>query len=232
MPFYTSTWGPVYYELSGPAAAPVVLFTHGVAMDHQTFASQQPALTSHYRVVTWDMPGHGQSFPLTEPLRYDMVADCLLGILDEIGSQCAVLVGLSLGGHIGQFIAYHHPERVMACVDIGSTALHMGFNKVNRSLLKVYLDLSAFIPSTWFYALFARDKARHSDTRCYLQASAARMGKHRYCTYPGQCSRRAAEVFQPHLNNPCSSPTVNTNNFCWCGIYVVGSRVYPEVAMR
>jgi len=54
----------IYYEVHGPVDGPAVLCTHGVAMDHRTFDQQVSALADRYRVIVWDMPGHGRSDPI------------------------------------------------------------------------------------------------------------------------------------------------------------------------
>jgi pimeloyl-ACP methyl ester carboxylesterase len=174
---YESNWGPVYYSASGPPDGPVVVCTHGVSMDGRSFAAQEAALAERYRVVVWDLPGHGQSFALTNGFTYDMAAKCLIGILDQMGVDAAVLVGLSLGGHINQYVAHHYPERALALVDIGSTDLHLGFSRRLAPLFKLYLGFSRLLPARLFYYWLAHDRAKQPQTRQYLQESAARMGK-------------------------------------------------------
>jgi len=174
---YESSWGPVYYDVSGPPDGLVVVYTHGVSMDGRSFAAQEAALAERYRVVVWDMPGHGQSFALTNGFAYDMAAECLIGILDQMGVDSAVLVGLSLGGHINQYVAHHYPERVIALVDIGSTDLHLGFSHWLAPLFKLYLGFSRLLPARLFYYWLAHDRAKQPQTRQYLQESAARAGK-------------------------------------------------------
>lgn len=174
---YESRWGPVYYEVTGPPEGLVMVFTHGISMDSRSFAAQEAALAKQYRLVVWDMPGHGRSFSLTSGFTYDMVAECLIGILDEIGVETAVLVGLSLGGHINQYVAHHYPERVAALVDIGSTDLHLGFSRWLVPLFRLYFGFSRLLPANLFYSWLARDRAKQPATRQYLRNSAARTGK-------------------------------------------------------
>ena len=81
----TTDTGSVYYKVSGPRQAPAVLFSHGVAMDHRTFAEQVNALQDRYRVIVWDMPYHGRSSSLDKNLRFSTTAaDLLFAILDEL----------------------------------------------------------------------------------------------------------------------------------------------------
>ncbi len=65
---YKSKFGDIYYEITGPEGKPVVLLCHGIGMDHRTFEGQVTALQGEYRVIVWDMPGHGRSTMSYMPL--------------------------------------------------------------------------------------------------------------------------------------------------------------------
>ncbi len=59
--FYKRKYGNVYYDLSGPEDATVVIFLHGVGMDHRTFEKQKEGLHDQYRTLLIDLPGqHSQ----------------------------------------------------------------------------------------------------------------------------------------------------------------------------
>jgi pimeloyl-ACP methyl ester carboxylesterase len=80
------------------------------------WAGQLDALTPPYRVITWDMRGHGLSDSPADPAAYSeeaTVAD-MAAILDACGVERAAIGGLSLGGYMS--LAFHavHPERVGA----------------------------------------------------------------------------------------------------------------------
>ncbi len=91
---FESDWGPIHYDVAGPEGAPVVVFTHGIVLDRSTFDAQVAGLRDTYRLVVWDMPGHGRSFPLPGgDFRFSVASACLIGLLDEIGAERAVLVG-------------------------------------------------------------------------------------------------------------------------------------------
>jgi 3-oxoadipate enol-lactonase len=175
--FYESPWGPVYYQISGPEDAPVAAFTHGVTMDHRSFDSQVEALKDRYRALVWDLPGHGRSFPLKDKFTYKLSAECLLGLLDEIGVKRAVLVGVSLGGQINQHAAYLQPERVAALVEVGSMAIHKPFGRLGNILGKLYVASSRLIPEKQVYSWIALSRAIKPETRSYVEKQAAEMGK-------------------------------------------------------
>lgn len=116
----------MHYWLSGPADGRVVVLTHGASMDHRMFDAQLHLLTdAGYRVLTWDIRGHGRSQPLGEiPIDVSDMVDDLLAILGELGIDGPICVGgQSLGGYVAQEMTYREPGRVAAMVIIGSTCI-------------------------------------------------------------------------------------------------------------
>lgn len=111
---------PLHYWLSGPDDAPLLVFTPGIVMDHQIFATQVELFSNSYRVLSWDVRGHGLSRPLGDDFSVQLAAADLLAILDKIRADKAILIGHSMGGFISQELYFHHPQRVRALVVIGS----------------------------------------------------------------------------------------------------------------
>ena len=100
---------------------PAVVFSHGFLMDHSMFDRQVAALSPDYRVITWDERGHGGT-AATGPFSYWDSAKDVLGLLDHLGLDSAVLAGMSQGGFLSLRAALHAPERVRALVLIDSQA--------------------------------------------------------------------------------------------------------------
>lgn len=109
--------GILHYWIGGPSDAPLVAFTHGATVDHHEWDGTLPLVAREYRVLAWDMRGHG----LSRPAAFSMAAavDDLLAILDTLRVDQAILVGHSLGGNLGQEVAFYHPNRVkgLFCLD-------------------------------------------------------------------------------------------------------------------
>ncbi len=104
----------IYYELHG--SGPVVLLSHGYSATSQMWRPTLPALAERYRVVTWDMRGHGRSSYPDDQAAYSeeaTVAD-MAALLDEVGAERAVIAGLSLGGFMSLAFNLVHSERVAA----------------------------------------------------------------------------------------------------------------------
>ena len=112
----------IRYWLDGESNSPVVVLTHGATLDHMSFKSQIPVLLKNgYRVLTWDMRGHGASVPMGRKATLQVHREDLLAIMDHAGVAKATLVGHSLGGFVSQLFTYQHPERVEALAVLGCT---------------------------------------------------------------------------------------------------------------
>ena len=92
---------------------PVVL-VHGLSGSHDLWEHQVPALAERYQVITIDVRGHGESDNPSGPWDVPTLAGDLVALLDHLGLERAVLVGLSMGGGISQTTAILYPERVRA----------------------------------------------------------------------------------------------------------------------
>jgi len=102
----------VYHEVSGPAGAPVVLLSNSLGSSLAMWDPQAAILAERYRVVRYDLRGHGRSpvpaGPYTMP---DLAADAL-ALLDRLDVERAHLVGLSVGGMTSLRLAAAAPDRV------------------------------------------------------------------------------------------------------------------------
>ena len=108
------------YDLTGPATAPVVVLIHGLGLTRQTWADHTPALSSHFRVLTYDLCGHGESALPVETPSLTVLSDQLRCLMDHLHIARAALIGFSLGGMINRRFAVDHPDRVSALVILNS----------------------------------------------------------------------------------------------------------------
>ncbi|GAA4168763.1 alpha/beta fold hydrolase [Gryllotalpicola koreensis] len=79
-------------------------------------------LQNDFRVVAWDLPGHGLSPAARESFTVGELADGVVAVLDALGEERCYYAGDSLGGAAGIELARRHPSRVIALVDICSAA--------------------------------------------------------------------------------------------------------------
>lgn len=109
----------IEYELIDVAAPwlparETVVFNHGVGASLDIWAEWLPALVDRYRVLRFDMRGHGRSTWREGAARLTMEAltDDLFAVMDAAGVSRAHLVGESIGGTIALSAALRSPDRV------------------------------------------------------------------------------------------------------------------------
>ncbi|HWB49386.1 MAG TPA: alpha/beta fold hydrolase [Stellaceae bacterium] len=104
----------IHYESHG--SGPAVLLSHGYGATSRMWDGQVAAFAGRYRVIAWDMRGHGKSGDPADPALYSqaLTVGDMAAVLDACGVERAVIGGLSLGGVMS--LAFHivHPDRVRA----------------------------------------------------------------------------------------------------------------------
>ncbi len=105
--------GTAWCEHGNPGAHPIVL-VHGLGLTLGTWDDHIAALSADYRVIRYDLAGHGASaVPARKPdLR--LYAEQIVELLDHLAIARAAVVGFSLGGMINRRLVMDAPERVVA----------------------------------------------------------------------------------------------------------------------
>ncbi len=102
-------------DLTPPWAPAVgtIVFQHGLGANQHIWAEWLPCLIGRYRILRFDMRGHGRSS--AEPgaaLDMEVLTDDLFAVMDAAGVERVHLVGESIGGTIVLSAALRHPDRV------------------------------------------------------------------------------------------------------------------------
>jgi pimeloyl-ACP methyl ester carboxylesterase len=124
------------YTVTGEGPRTVV-FTHGLAASGAIWAAQVPAPAGRYRVITWDLRGHGRSAPDPGPCTLSDLAGDLRAVLDASDTERAVIVGHSAGGVVAMQFALDHPARAAGLVLVGTAS------ECNARARQFYEDLAA-----------------------------------------------------------------------------------------
>jgi pimeloyl-ACP methyl ester carboxylesterase len=106
----------LYYEVAG-SGEPTVILIHGGLLDCTMWDDQFELLAKNNRVVRYDADAHGKS-PLPPDMYWDHAS--LRELMNHLGIDRAVMVGLSLGGRIAIDMALEEPDRVEAVVAVSS----------------------------------------------------------------------------------------------------------------
>lgn len=133
----------IYYERTGAADDPAVLFIPGLGsqLHYWTPGLTDPIVTAGFQVIRFDNRDAGYSthldgarvnvFKVLEalqagetpdvPYRLTDMADDAVGLLEALGIDRAHIVGSSMGGMIAQTVAFRHPSRTRTLTSIMST---------------------------------------------------------------------------------------------------------------
>jgi pimeloyl-ACP methyl ester carboxylesterase len=98
----------------------VVVLIHGLGLNRQVWDKYRSRLGQRYRVLTYDLYGHGESTAPPQTPDVTLFSEQLIGLMDELGIDQSALVGFSLGGMINRRVAIDHPDRVSALAILNS----------------------------------------------------------------------------------------------------------------
>lgn len=99
---------------------PAVVLVHGLGLNRDMWQWQLPALVQSYRVIRYDLIGHGDSRMPDGACSMDDVVAQLDEVLAETETERAAIVGFSLGGLIARAFALAHPRKTAALVIMNS----------------------------------------------------------------------------------------------------------------
>lgn len=104
----------IAYEVTGSPADPSLLLLHGITDNLRTYDDLAPKLAADgYRVFAIDHRGHGRSSHAPTYDLSDYAADAVT-VIDELIGEAPVIVGHSLGGLVGLYVAARHPDHCRA----------------------------------------------------------------------------------------------------------------------
>lgn len=124
MQFLQNNDGVIHYAMEGPADAPVIMFANSLGTDFRMWDAMVARLGDRYRILRYDMRGHGLT--TAPPRSYSMagLADDCIALLDHLELDKVHFCGLSIGGMVGQQLAGAHGER-LASVTLCDTTMRM-----------------------------------------------------------------------------------------------------------
>jgi pimeloyl-ACP methyl ester carboxylesterase len=175
-----------YYEQGGEGQP--LVFLHGAFADARIWDSQWKHFSSKYRLLRYDLRGHGRTGP-SELKEYSMAtfADDLTSLLDALEVESPILCGLSWGGSIAQAYAVQNPERLKALI-LASSAVAIDLTLMDKILCNVLFP-------RWLMLLTIKAMSVKNFTRFSFGLARLTMGKHWLSrdeeagTYLEQCMR-------------------------------------------
>lgn len=177
----------IWYTVDGRDEAPTVLLLHSLGTTHELWDDQMPALRDAYRVIRYDMRGHGRSTAPPGGFTIEQLGTDALAVLDATRVRSASVCGISIGGVTSIWLGEHAPDRVDRLV-LANTAARIGtsgswsarIDEVRADGIDVAADQAM---SRWFSSDFReghpdiverfREMARSCALESYLGACCA-----------------------------------------------------------
>lgn len=164
MPRVESDGVRLHYELSGDPQKTVLVLANSLGSTLNMWDKVMPAFESRYRVLRFDMRGHGQSGVALAPFTIEQLGRDVLRLMDEVGSDRASMCGLSLGGVVGLWLGIHALERLHRLI-LANTAARIGSREIWEQRIAMARDsgmapLAELMPQRWFTPAY---RAHHPE---------------------------------------------------------------------
>ena len=195
----------LHHELTGPAEAPVLVLGNSLGTTGAMWDPQLPVLAEHFRVLRYDMRGHGRSEVPPGGYTIDDLGRDALDLLDTLGLQRVAYCGLSLGGMVGMWLAAHAPQRISRLV-LCCTSAHMPppefwLDRAARVRAHGMAAVADRVVERWFTpGFFQREPGTVARFNAMLSATPTE-------GYAGCCEAIAAMDLRPALS-AISAPTL------------------------
>jgi pimeloyl-ACP methyl ester carboxylesterase len=124
---------PIHYSVQGKGE-PSLVFIHCWSCDRNLWANQVSVFAKDHRVVTIDLPGHGESGQERKNWSIESYANDVNTVITELKLKQVILIGSSMGGPIALETTRRMPARVVGIVPVDT--LHNVENTIDPKVLE------------------------------------------------------------------------------------------------
>jgi 3-oxoadipate enol-lactonase len=184
-------------SLDGPAGAPALVLGNSLGTSRAVWDLQAPALSRRFRLLRYELPGHGGSPAPDRPYTVAELGSAVLALLDRHGIDRAAYCGISLGGMIGMWLAADSPERVSAlglvCTSAYLPPASAWLARAEQVRAHGLASISATSIGRWFTPSYTTREPAIAD------AFAAELQRTDVAGYAGCCAAIAGMDLRPRL---------------------------------
>ncbi len=202
----------IHYKYLQTNSERTFVFINSLGTDFRIWDNVVEVLKYHGSILCFDKQGHGLSEVSSTPLNISDYASDVIGLMDALSIQKAVIVGLSIGGVIGQYLAVNQADRIEKLV-LSNTAPKIGsaetwdlrINKVKNDGIS---SITEGIMKVWFSENFHQNQPNELNGYANMLANSPGKGYIQACEAL-KINDLTAEI--AHINIPtlCISGSVD-----------------------
>jgi 3-oxoadipate enol-lactonase len=172
MTFTNINGNNIHYQYLDNQQDTTFVFINSLGTDFRIWDGVVDILKSHGNILRYDKAGHGlsdlgftdndKSYVVNQKSSIQDFASDVLALMDFLKIQKAVIVGLSIGGIIAQYLAIHHPERIERLI-LSNTAPKVGSeegwnNRIEAVKNDGIASIADNIMKVWFSEIFRNNR--------------------------------------------------------------------------
>lgn len=140
MPMADINGAKIHYHIKGEGIP--ILFIHPPVLTSASFQYQSAQLFDAYKVILFDIRGHGMSEASQAPLTYSLIAEDIKQLLDFLGEKRAYVCGYSTGASIALEFMINYPQRCLGGILISGMSEMSDW--LNRSRINLAMAACTF----------------------------------------------------------------------------------------
>lgn len=149
-----------------------LLFSHGYLMNNSMFKGQIDIFKDHFRCISFDHRGHGESEVSTNGYELDNLVTDSICLIEKLKLGPVHFIGMSTGGFVGMRLALRRPELLKSMVLMDTSAEEEEKNTLrkNKLLLWIVKNIGWFpvtgqVMSILFHQSFLKNQSRRSEVK-------------------------------------------------------------------
>lgn len=182
MPTFETHGVKIHYELSGDQDRPILVLGNSLGSNLRMWDKVLPRFEEQYRVLRYDMRGHGGSSVPAGPYTLHQLGHDVLSLLDFLGMDRVNFCGLSMGGQVAMWLAIHAPQRLNRIVLANTGARILTPEMWDLRIAAIQQNgMNALAPASlerWFTPQY---RQQHPDEMSIIQAMIASTNPAGYC---------------------------------------------------
>jgi pimeloyl-ACP methyl ester carboxylesterase len=138
----------LYYKVKGNGTP--IVFIHPPLLTSENFRYQMEALSQDFKVITFDIRGHGRSLYSNQSITYPLIVEDIKGLLDHLGIEKAFLCGYSTGASIALEFMLTYSDRSLGSI------LVSGMSEVSDFYLRKRISLAVKLANPRTFSFLAQ----------------------------------------------------------------------------